>query len=135
MVYTISMIFWLLIAIDAAANHSQEVLESIKRFHIEVSKFLFSDKNAVQGLRNLGKFNRRLPKLVWEIHTNFAEIQMQESTFDTTATPSFQKSPCEEDNPYCITPSQRQESTFDATATPTFQIKKSVGAHSSSALS
>jgi hypothetical protein len=27
-----------------------------------------------EGLRDLGKFNRRLPKLVWELHTNFAEI-------------------------------------------------------------
>ena len=42
-----------------------------------------------EGLRDLGKFNRRLPKLVWELHTNFAEIQMQDSTFDATATPTF----------------------------------------------
>ena len=27
-----------------------------------------------EGLRDLGKFNRRLPKLVWELYTNFAEI-------------------------------------------------------------
>jgi hypothetical protein len=31
-----------------------------------------------EGLRNLGKFSRGLPKLIWDLHTNFAEIKMQE---------------------------------------------------------
>jgi hypothetical protein len=31
-----------------------------------------------EGLRNLGKFSRGLPKLIWDLHTNFTEIKMQE---------------------------------------------------------
>ena len=44
-----------------------------------------------EGLRYLGKFNRRLSKLVWELHTNFVEIQTQQPTFDATATNNIPK--------------------------------------------
>lgn len=50
-----------------------------------------------EGLRNLGKLSRGLSKLIWELHTNFIEIEMQEIHIQRDSNPNIpsKKNPLE----------------------------------------
>ena len=52
--------------------------KALARIAGRLDYFYYWPRFSVEGLRNLGKFSRGLPKLIWDLHTNFTEIKMQE---------------------------------------------------------